>query len=630
MCGICGSCGFEDGQDLVRLMNREMIHRGPDSEGYINRPFLNLGIRRLKIIDMVTGDQPIYNENRTIAVVLNGEIYNFRELYNELQSCGHHFASQSDTEVIVHSYEEWGVRCVERLQGMFAFAVYDSRPGPDEVGDDSVHARLFLARDRLGIKPLYYWQEENHLLFASELRALLSSGKISRRLSIEGLYTYLAFGSVQEPLTIISDVYSVPPASYLQIEVLDSQLMISQSRYWSPPDPGSTEPSSEEIRLWLSEATRAHLISDVPLGSFLSGGIDSGSIVALSSQILTEPLRTFTLAFDDWPMDERNLAEVTARRWQTAHSVRTVTQADIIDDLPHALASMDQPTVDGINSWYVSREAKRSGLTVALSGLGGDELFAGYPSFQLTRRLKSFPNPLPWLKLLPKWESGWPILSGAPDTRRKLAAYLIGQMPLSHPYFAVRGLFTGSQIEDLLTPATAKKVKASNGLQAWHEAVSQEIQLAARYDPVGEVSWLELSQYTRSTLLRDTDMMSMAHSLEVRVPFLDHLLVERVMSICGEHKRDQPYPKSMLISAMKGYLPSDILGVKKRTFTFPFELWLGQRAFGELDRQVIHSLEPWLNPIATQKISNDFQRGRMHWSRPWALYVLSNWIQENL
>ncbi|MCX6053860.1 MAG: asparagine synthase (glutamine-hydrolyzing) [Chloroflexi bacterium] len=628
MCGICGAISNGDVKDVVRTMNRTMIHRGPDSEGYLDADPIHLGARRLKIIDLNTGDQPIYNEDHTIAVVFNGEIYNFLQLYNELQNYGHVFDTHSDTEVIVHAYEEWGEKTPEHLQGMFAFAVFDGRSELGEI--ENKQPRLFLARDRLGIKPLYIWQDSKNLFFASELRALMSSGYIQKKLSIEGLYTYLAFGSVQEPLSIIDGIFSLPPASYFHIEFENSELQIRQGHYWSLSKPANLEPSSEEIRSWLSDAISSHLTSDVPLGAFLSGGIDSGSIVAIGSQILDKPMKTFTLGFDKSPMDERESAKATAHLWHTEHSSRAISTQDFFYDLPDALSAMDQPTVDGINSWYVSREAKRAGLTVVLSGLGGDELFAGYPSFSLTRRLKSLPSPMPWLKFLPGWDRGWPILPGLPDTRRKLAAYLIGETPLPHPYFSVRGLFTKPQIESLLQSPAVNQLQSSKIMHIWLKAVSEEVRTASQYDSVGEVSWLELSQYTRSTLLRDTDMMSMAHSLEVRVPFLDHLLVDRIMAVDGEFKHNQPYPKSMFINSVKDLLPAENINLKKRTFTFPFENWLHKEGIGKLDDRALTTLHPWFKIESLQEIEHQFTRNETNWSRPWSLYVLSEWIQRNL
>jgi len=632
MCGICGSVGFENGQSITRQMNRAMLHRGPDSAGFLDDAPVHLGMRRLRIIDLNTGDQPIYNEDHSVAIVFNGEIYNFQELFDELVVLGHRFTTHCDTETIVHAYEEWGTDCPNHLRGMFAFAIYDRRP---PKGQSQGEWRLFVARDRMGIKPLYYYQQDDGgLLFASEVRALLASGKVPKNLSVGGLYTYLAFGSLQEPLTLVEGIRSLSPASWLLVESQGQRWTIRQNVYWEPPFGQAISSSPDDVRSWLSDAVGSHLVSDVPLGAFLSGGLDSGSIVALGSQALERPMRTFTLAFDNWPSDERETAALTARRWRSEHQCRVISEQEILADLPQAISAMDLPTIDGINSWYVSREARRAGLTVALSGVGGDELFAGYPSFRHSPRLARLPHGMHWLAKLPGWQTGWPDLPGSADTRRKLAAYLAGEMPLSHPYFAVRGLLTHWQIETLLLPEINERLQAGSAdLLAWKQSVSSQIEQAKRYDAVGEVSWLEMSQYMRSTLLRDTDMMSMAHSLEVRVPLVDHQLVERILTVSGARKIVRGRPKPLMMDAMEGLLPSEITHLGKRTFTFPFQTWLRQGLSEKVKQSLLNapeSLRSWIDPAATAETWLDFERGRTNWARPWALYILDEWVRCNL
>lgn len=633
MCGICGAVGFQDGQAMVRRMNRAMLHRGPDSEGFFDRGIAHLGIRRLKIIDLHTGDQPIYNEDRTIVLVFNGEIYNFRDLQRELQAFGHRFATRSDTEAIVHAYEEWGTDCPRHLRGMFAMAVLDCRPlegKPSSVG----RQRLFLARDRLGIKPLYVWGEGGRLLFASEVRALLASGTVPRSLSAAGIYTYLGFGSVQEPLTMFEGVTSLPPGSWVQYEIGQDELVATAGSYWQPPVSGGDEVEVEQLRERLAGAVQSHLVSDVPLGAFLSGGLDSGAIVALASASREQPLRTFTLGFDRWPDDESRLAGTTARRWNTDHRLRVITSGEVLEDLPCAIAAMDQPTVDGINTWYVSREARRDGLTVALSGVGGDELFAGYPSFRQVPALKRLPQPGRYFPFRHLWEDALAGLPGQADSSRKLGAILDGQTPFGHPYFAVRGLFTHGQIMKILNrEASDILVPGHNGWDQWRETNLMQMNVAARYDDVGEVSWLELSQYMRSTLLRDTDMMSMAHSLEVRVPLLDHPLLESVLTIRGRRKLNRGQSKPLLVESIRGMLPPEVVRNPKQTFTLPFEFWMREHLSSEVGgrlRDTSELLMAWLKPAAVAGIWNDYIRGRTNWARPWALYVLDEWMRKNL
>jgi asparagine synthase (glutamine-hydrolysing) len=634
MCGICGAIGFDEPIDLVKCMNGAMVHRGPDSEGYVRDDSLALGVRRLRIIDLNTGDQPIYNEDHTIGIVFNGEIYNFQKLFQELSVLGHRFTTRTDTEVIIHAYEEWGQNCLSRLRGMFAFAIWDSRreTQEDELCEGS--RRIFLARDRLGIKPLYVWHNVNQLLFASEVRALLASKKIQKHLSPDGLYTYLAFGSVQEPLTLIEGVTSLPPASWMQIVPKDEKLEIKQERYWYPPASMNTPNEHEEVKARLVDAVSSHLVSDVPFGAFLSGGLDSGSIVAIGSQSLTQRIRSFTLAFDNWPDDERQLARLTAERWQTEHKCRVISQQEVLANISLAIAGMDQPTVDGINTWFVSREARRSGLTVALSGVGGDELFAGYPTFRQVPHLKRLPHLGRWLKMLPGSDKGWILFPRSPDSRRKLVAFLSDEMPLNDAYFAIRNLFTQRQIKSLLRPEINEQLEAENNLlNRWKEEVFAQMQIASRYDAIGEVSWLEISQYMRSTLLRDTDMMSMAHSLEVRVPFVDHLLVERILPISGKYKLKPGRQKPMLVDAMNGVLPPEVTNGAKRTFTLPFEIWMNTVLTQEV-AQCLHtlsdSLKYWIDPTSCIQVWQNFKDGNTNWARPWALYILDAWVKNNL
>lgn len=632
MCGICGAAGFEEAAGIVRAMNACLVHRGPDCAGYLDAPCVSLGVRRLRIVDLDTGDQPIYSHDRRRAIVFNGEIYNFRQLRVELEVLGHRFVTRSDTEVVLHAYEEWGLACLPRLRGMFAFALYEGTP-EDEPGPGSI----LLARDRFGIKPLYLWRDGRRLLFASEVRALLGSGAVPRELSAGALYTYLAFGSVQEPLTMIDDVVSLPPGSWLEVTPGQDALRIESGTYWHPPgarDPG--DPGPEEVYRSLAGSVASHLVSDVPLGAFLSGGLDSGTVVALGTEALGSPLSTFTLGFDGWADDERDLAALTARRWTSRHQVRVLGPRDALADLPRALAAMDQPSIDGINTWYVSREARQAGLTVALSGLGGDELFGGYPSFRLVPRLKRLDGAR---RRLPRAMQGLlsgggpPPLRGRGQGALKLASLLSGDLFFDHPYFLVRSLLAPQQVRGLLQPGVLERLDAGDGaLALWRRHVGEQILVAEAYDPAGEVSWLEMSQYMRSTLLRDADAMSMAHSLEVRVPFVDHLLVEKVLPIRARHKLGRQ-PKPLLVAALGDRLPPGIVARRKRTFTLPFEKWLREdlaAAVGDTLADLPEQLAPWLDAGGARRLWAEFTRGGSTWCRPWALFVLAEWIRGNL
>ena len=632
MCGICGVAGLDEAARVTRAMNACLVHRGPDSAGYLDAGRLALGVRRLRIIDLDTGDQPIYSHERRRTIVLNGEIYNFAQLRAELAALGHRFATRSDTEVVLRAYEEWGLACLPRLRGMFALALYDGTGG-DEPGGGS----LLLARDRFGVKPLYLWHDGRRLLFASEVRALLGSGVIRRELSAAGLYTYLAFGSVQEPLTMIDGVVSLPPGSWLKVAPGREGLAIESGTYWRPTgaqDPD--DPGPENVYRSLSGAVACHMVSDVPLGAFLSGGLDSGAVVALGTEALGSPLSTLTLGFDGWADDERSLASLTAQRWASRHQVRVLGARDALADLPQALAAMDQPSIDGINTWYVSREARRAGLTVALSGLGGDELFAGYPSFRLVPRLKRLYEAR---QRIPG--AGQRLLSGGsllllrdgPRGGHKLAGLLSGDLFFDHPYFLVRCLLTPRQVGQLLQPAVLESLDGGDeALGLWRRHAGEQIRVAEDYDSAGEVSWLELSQYMRSTLLRDADAMSMAHSLEVRVPFVDHVLVERVLPILARYKLGRQ-PKPLLVAALGDRLPPGVLAKKKRTFTLPFEQWLHEdlaAPVGDTLTALPEQLALWVDAGRARRVWTEFTHGGGTWCRPWALFVLAEWMRRNL
>jgi len=654
MCGICGAIGWADALTLVRRMNQAMVHRGPDSEGILDEGAMALGVRRLRIIDLSTGDQPIYNEDRTVAVVSNGEIYNFQRLSQELQASGHRFATRSDTEAIVHAYEEWDVECLTRLRGMFAFAICDRRPVTQVRGEGTTSQRFLLARDRLGIKPLYYYQRDEVFLFASEVRALLSSGLVPSRLSLDGLYSFLAFGSVQEPLTLIEGVYSLPPGHWMRWRMENGEWKQEVKRYWDFPVRAKEQNSREaeesgQLGELLQEAARLRLIAEVPLGAFLSGGIDSGAVVALMSRVAGTRVKTFTIAFEEPEFNEAPLARLTAQRFKTEHTEVRVTSTQVLAELPQALAAMDQPTMDGINTYYVSGAAKRAGLTVALSGLGGDEVFAGYSTFRTVPRLQAFQrkasalphkvrcafghalsnlcSPISILHPFGQAQGRPPF---SPDARHKLAALLGDDILFSHPYFLARALFTPAQVAALLMPEAQARLSRDT---PWHRRVMETLARAQTYDSVNAVSYLESTHYLVSTLLRDTDQMSMAHSLEVRVPLIDHALVEFVIGLAGAPKLDERTPKHLLVKALGDALPDQVVYRQKSTFTFPWEHWLRGSLRGEIEKTLSHppdALAKVLDSKAVGAVWTQFLRSQTSWSRPWALYVLFKWVESHL
>jgi asparagine synthase (glutamine-hydrolysing) len=646
MCGICGIIGEgpkETTTAALRRMLAAIIHRGPDEEGLLLTPSVAVGSRRLSIIDLPGGSQPIWNETETLAVVFNGEIYNFRELRQDLQGRGHSFRTNSDTEVIVHAYEQWGEACASKLRGMFAFAVVEM-----PQGHNGPATGVFLARDPLGIKPLYYTRSGKSFLFSSEVRSLLASGQVAPQLAAQSVSAYLLFGSVCEPMTMVEGVFSLSPGHSLMIRTNDQLKVEAPKLYWDFARK-SREPSSvrsfsneslpadgpacaREVRVLLEDAVRSHLIADVPVGVFLSSGVDSTALATLATRI-QGGIHTFTLAFPDIHYSEGEIARATAARLGADHSELSLSGSQMVERLDEAIAAFDQPSMDGINSYFISWAARQAGLKVALSGLGSDELFGGYTSFRATTQVARITK---IARFIPRVLRGFTAdavkkskaYRGSRDAFRKASAAWLDPSALPHPYFSTRALFTTQTVARQLHENSASWRAIS-----WSRWLSEATSEAGSMDSFTQVSWLELRSYLVNTLLRDTDAMSMHHSLEVRVPFLDGPLVENILNLPEAIKHDPARPKALLIEAMGNLLPKEIITQKKRTFTFPWENWLR----GKLGERVAAGLDDWSPALQSrfdgrfaQSVFMDFQHGRTTWSRPWSLYVLNEWVKKNL
>jgi asparagine synthase (glutamine-hydrolysing) len=646
MCGICGIIGRDSREENVAALSHmlgSIVHRGPDEEGTLIGPRFAAGSRRLSIIDLAGGTQPIWNETHTLAICFNGEIYNFRELRNELIAAGHQFRTHSDTEVIVHAYEQWGAQAFARLHGMFAFVLAEM---PE--GDAGPVERAILARDRFGIKPLYYSVVDGCLIFASEIRALLASGLLRHQICAEAVASYLLFGSVGEPNTLVDGVYSILPGHFAEIDVQAPVVDVQSRLFWKVQFAGSTSgPSasrqttanaptvSARVRSYLDHAVQSHLIADVPVGIFLSSGLDSTAIAALAAR--AHPgIHTFTVSFPDLEFSEAGEARRTAERLGTQHSELQLSGEEMLARLDEAVAAFDQPSMDGINTYFVSWAARQSGLKVALSGLGSDEIFGGYPTFRTTAsvaRLSMLACLFPGVlrrNLAAMAGTMRPNSASTPAFDKGIAAFL-DPKALPHPYFFTRALFTPQQLTAAGMPV--------NGIQTaplWWNWLANAASESAETDAFTAISWLELRSYMLNTLLRDTDAMSMAHSLEVRVPFLDVPLVEYLLSLPESRKTGPLGPKSLLISALGDLLPENVanrVGRQKRTFTFPWENWLR----GPLRDRISEGLGDWspaLAPIMSRdfaiRIWDQFQAGQTTWSRPWSLYVLNEWAKRHL
>jgi len=655
VCGICGAVGIEgheQGEAIVRRMAAALAHRGPDDEGFLcgdrRAPSVTLGMRRLSIIDLPGGHQPIWNEARDVAVIFNGEIYNYRELRGTLERTGHRFATRSDTEVLVHGWEEWGEDLLAELHGMFAFALLDLRRR------FAMQPVLFLARDALGIKPLYYAESQGKFLFASEVRALLTSGELRTQVSLDALTAYLLFGSVSEPVTLVEGVYSVPPGHCIILHVPERRHEARARPWWAGPlmdrmgscdAPGGRKPQTMAeagrlLRPLLESAVRSHLIADVPVGLFLSSGLDSTTIAALAGRQNAD-LHSFTAAFPGTEYDEAPAARRIAERCGTRHEDVPLTGADMLARLDEALLALDQPTMDGINTYIVCWAARQVGLKVALSGLGGDEIFAGYRTFDDTWRLaraSSMARKLPRIlrRATAPLVERLAAFRATPDACRKAAAAWRSPRALPHAYFFSRALFPLGELDKIAQPRLRRSAVSPDGIAlmptwlGWLERAASE---ASRWGPSGGVSWLELRAYMASTLLRDTDSVSMDRAIEVRVPLLDRPLVECVLGLPEKVRRRPGAQKALLVEAVGDLLPPETLRQPKRTFTLPWEHWLRGPLRARVEASLNEPAPPLaahIHPGAMGSVWQAFLQGRTSWSRPWSLYVLNEWCRRRL
>ncbi len=610
MCGIAGVIRREgstaEDRAAVARMTTAQIHRGPDADGFYEDGHAVLGHRRLSIIDLSdAARQPMSNEDGTVWVTYNGEIYNHRDLRTELASRGHDFRSQSDTEVILHGYEEWGIdRLLEKLRGMFAFGLYDSRRG------------LILARDRLGIKPLYYSVQEKTglLIFASEVKALLRSGCLPREHDRDAVAGFLLAGSVPAPMTTVKGVHCLPAGHYL----LWQHGSVTVRKYWDLEyGLKDTNGNGKDVRALLEDSVSRHLVSDVPLGVFLSGGVDSAALVAFAHRALASgaQLMTLTVAFDEEEFSEARQAREIAGHFHTRHSEIRVTRKDFIEELPAILKAMDQPTNDGVNTYFVSRAAREAGLTVVLSGLGGDEVFWGYRHYRWlaggARWLVRCPAPA--RKALTGSASTWGRMRGRENWMRM--SFLNGRASDRDLYLAMRGFFAPRQVMCLMGISR----RELNG------AVEQHFDLLPSNGHNGAspaaFNYLECKRYLHDQLLRDTDTFSMAHSIEVRVPYLDHAIVEYAAHIDPALKMSNGINKPLLVGAVDDPLLLKLGRAKKRGFSFPMDRWMKADP-GELEEMAISTNV--LDRGAVRGLWKDFRSGRLHWSRAWALSVLGN------
>ncbi|HSM85256.1 MAG TPA: asparagine synthase (glutamine-hydrolyzing) [Candidatus Limnocylindrales bacterium] len=631
---MCGIAGFADitgkiSAEALGAASRAIAHRGPDDAGTQILPMregpgsVGLANRRLAILDLSpAGHQPMSDPATGNWIAYNGEVFNFHEVRRELERANVQFASHSDTEVILKAYAAWGLKCLDRFRGMFAFAIWDNAA-----------QRLVIARDRLGKKPLYYYQGQGFLLFASEVRALLATTLVPGRIDQDAVKAFLAFGSVYDPATIVQGVRALPAGSYLVWQ--NGSLQIQE--YWdlsaivaasAEHAPRTEEQALDRLHDLLLESIHLRMVSDVPVGVFLSGGIDSSAIVAALCSDGSRKVNTFSIVFKEAEYSEAEYSSLIARRFKTEHHEIELAPEDFLGSVPDAIQAMDQPSLDGFNTYTVSCAVRRAGLKVALSGQGGDELFGGYGTFREVPRMEKFMVLRAWLPSPVRSALSAALLAaGSGDRARTLAALAGENGSLPHPYFLARMLFVPEQQRQLLK-------QSRNGSGALEQGMAESLRRARSFDPVNRVSFLELRNYMANTLLRDADCMSMATGLEVRVPLLDHRLVEYALSIPGAIKLDKRTPKHLLVKGLRGLLPDEIVHRPKKGFTLPFEKWLRGQLKSTVDAALTNigrgALADVLQPAPVREVWDTFQQGKTSWSRPWALYVLDRWCQINL
>jgi asparagine synthase (glutamine-hydrolysing) len=619
MCGIAGFVSARDSGEFrtaaVGHMCDAMIHRGPDDAGLETYGDATIGMRRLAIFDPAHGHQPMTTPDGRLHLVFNGAIYNFRALRDELTAAGFSFRTQCDTEILLAAYAHWGEACLGRLRGMFAFAVWDER-------DQS----LFLARDPFGIKPLYYRHDGARLLFASELNALLASGTGASEIDPQSVADYLAWFAVPAPRTIYRDLVSLRPGECARFRAGRLELRT----YWNfstiprdLPVTASPEEFTRELRVRLDDTIRAHVVADVPVGAVLSGGLDSAGVVGLMAKAGGGQLRTFSIGFDEAGYSEADAAAETARFCGTQHHASVLTGNQVVGDLDALIAALDQPTGDGINTYYASQAAHAGGVTVALSGLGGDELFGGYPSFRDLPRLARWLPRWAYLPAAAKSAILGRLRRGGTRTR-KLADFLQYAHTLNELGALQRRVFSEPGRRALLSADALRALGAPSPHHPSLAELSADLTGAGTFDTIS--AW-ELRTYMADVLLRDSDVMSMRHSLELRVPFVDRPLVEWLRRQPEAFKSNPGRPKGALFDAVRELLPPGLEQRRKQGFSLPFGVWMRRelRPFLEdtfSDASVARSGLLAREPV--QKLWRGFLAGddTREWSRVWSLAVL--------
>jgi asparagine synthase (glutamine-hydrolysing) len=622
MCGITGIAYFNKEREIIPAVVKNMAdaiyHRGPDDEGYYIHQNVGLGFRRLSIIDLNTGHQPLANHDDSIYIVFNGEIYNYLEHREALKQKGYIFKTTTDTEVIVHLYEEYGVHCLQYLRGMFAFTIWDNNK-----------QQLFCARDRFGIKPFYYYTDNEKFVFGSEIKAILKGGDIDKTLSYDALDSYLAFGYITSDLSIYKNIKKLQGGHYLLLSFKDKP-SVEIKKYWEirfEPDYSKTENQwKEEIETCLSETVKLHMISDVPLGAFLSGGIDSSSVVAMMAKNSNLPIKTFSIGFKEQKFNELEFAAEVAKKYGCEHHEQIV-EPESISLLPKLVAAYDEPYGDSsaIPTYYVSKLARQY-VTVALSGDGGDELFAGYNSYTRYKRIHSSPfnfnssflNKAIWgniHKLIPQHGKG-----------KDFSYFLSKNKQYLFAYMHVWSIEERKKLMLHHQPA----VNYANASELYKEGILKN---GSNNDFMTNMQYLDMKTYMVDDILTKVDRASMMNSLEVRVPLLDHKFAELSFKIPWNLKLKGEAQKYVFKQSMAPFLPENILKHPKQGFGVPIGLWFKDNlktyvndTFNSADCLLYNYLDK--KYIREKVITN--QTGKKDFSQKiWALLFFNEWLKQN-
>ncbi len=610
MCGISGILSAHPKKEVIEKMTARIAHRGPDAQGIYLDEHIALGHRRLPIIDLSeAANQPMTDVSGRYVIVFNGEIYNYKAVRAMLPD--YPFQTQSDSETILAAYQKWGIDCLAQLNGMFAFALWDK-----------AEQHLILVRDRLGVKPLYYAKIGQYFIFASEIRSILASNLVHKQLDNSALCSYLQYQSVFGAQSIVQGIKSLPAGHY----GVHQKGRWYSNAYWQLGEAQDEEDKNDpahvhkRIRGLLHDAVQRRMVSDVPVSAFLSGGIDSSAIVALMAEQSAQPINTFSITFEEPEYDESIYSDMIAKRFNTRHTQLNIKARDFLDHFKEALLAMDNPSGDGFNTYLVSKITQKKGIKVALSGIGGDELFAGYAGFKRWLWLQKH-----WLWKLPvpMRDLGASLMRFSQHAPYQRIANLlaIDKPNIDNIYPSLRQVFSFQQARSLLRDNTFVEVDfLQSACERW-----KHLPLLSQY------SAAELSGYTQYVLLKDTDQMSMTHALEVREPFFDHELIEYVLQVPDALKYPK-YPKSLLVESLSPLLPDDIVHRPKKGFSLPWPLWLK----GELRNWCEGNIKkiaqrPEFNETEIQRVSRQFYQNSDNkgWMAVLELAVLEHWLAMN-